>query len=94
MPDYHGAEAYSALLVAADALQRATSLNPDQVREALSRTKLSTPFGPVEFKSYGKFERQNSHATMVLQVVDNDFSCVWPKEHSTAEFKAPVYWRK
>ncbi|MEX1350564.1 MAG: ABC transporter substrate-binding protein [Desulfobacterales bacterium] len=34
-PDYHGAEAYSALLVVSDALKRATSLSPKTIRETL-----------------------------------------------------------
>jgi len=44
-PDYHGAEAYSAVLVAADALERATNLNPEGIRAALNDTNLETPFG-------------------------------------------------
>ena len=72
-PDYHGAEAFSALLVAADALRRAESLNPESIRAALDATDIVTPFGPVKFTSYGKYERQNSLPTQVLQIINGKF---------------------
>ncbi|MCP4349401.1 MAG: ABC transporter substrate-binding protein [Desulfobacterales bacterium] len=79
-PDYHGAEAYTAVFVAAEALNRAESFSPGSIRNALNKTDFKTPFGPVKFKSYGKFERQNSLPTMVLQVINGKFECVWPKK--------------
>jgi len=88
-PDYHGAEAYSALLVAADVLKRADTCSPQSIRVALDETDLMTPFGPVKFKSYEKFERQNSLPTQVLQIIDGKFECVWPREHATANYMAP-----
>ena len=88
-PDYHGAEAYSALLVAADALKRADSNRPESIRAALDQTDMMTPFGPVKFTSYENFERQNSLPTQVLQVINGKFECVWPQELSTADFTAP-----
>jgi branched-chain amino acid transport system substrate-binding protein len=92
-PDYHGAEAYSALLVAADALKRADSFRPESIRAALDQTDLMTPFGPVRFKSYDKFERQNSLPTQVLQIVDGKFECVWPEKLATTQFVPPADWR-
>ena len=85
-PDYHGAEAYSALLVAADALRRAESLRAEDVRAALATSRLMTPFGPVEFSGYDKFERQNRVPTMVLQVIGGKFECIWPPQHTSARF--------
>jgi branched-chain amino acid transport system substrate-binding protein len=85
-PDYHGAEAYSALLVAADALMRTDIYNPAGIRAALEKTDLMTPFGPVKFISYEKFDRQNSLPTQVLQIINGKFECVWPQEHATANF--------
>jgi len=81
-PDYHGAEAYSALLVVADALRRAGSTAPGDIREALHQTHLDTPFGRVVFESYVDFERQNSQTTLVLQIINSQFTCVWPPELS------------
>jgi branched-chain amino acid transport system substrate-binding protein len=87
-PDYHGAEAYSALLVAADVLKRADSYRPASIRAALDKTDMMTPFGPVKFASYEKFERQNSLPTQVLQIINGKFECVWPQELATANFIA------
>jgi branched-chain amino acid transport system substrate-binding protein len=88
-PDYHGAEAYSALLVAADVLRRADSYSPASIRKALDQTDLMTPFGPVKFTSYENFERQNILPTQVLQIINGKFECVWPREHATADFVVP-----
>jgi branched-chain amino acid transport system substrate-binding protein len=88
-PDYHGAEAYSALLVAADALKRAASFSPEDIREALNRTYMKTPFGPVRFYSYDDFERQNSVNTLVLQVIHGKFETIWPPETASAPFTFP-----
>ncbi len=88
-PDYHGAEAYAALFVAADALRRAASLQPESIRSALDATEVETAFGPVRFQTYGKFQRQNSLSTMVLQVVDGSFEVVWPEETATSSLIAP-----
>ncbi len=89
-PDYHGAEAYSALLVAADALRRTDSYRPESIRAALDQTDMVTPFGPVKFTAYEKFERQNSLPTQVLQIIDGKFECVWPQEMATANFVVPT----
>jgi branched-chain amino acid transport system substrate-binding protein len=83
-PDYHGAEAYSALLVAAAALKRASTLEPGAIRKALDETSIMTPFGPVRFYSYENFERQNSVRTQVLRVEDGRFQVVWPADLATA----------
>lgn len=92
-PDYHGAEAYSALLVAADALKRTESYGPESIRAALNKTDMKTPFGPVKFSSYGKFERQNSLPTQVLQIISGKFQCIWPMDLATAKFIPPPNWR-
>jgi len=93
MPDYHAAEAYSALLVAADALRRADSLRPESIRAALDKTEMFTPFGPVEFSSFEKFERQNNLPTQVLQVINGKLECVWPGNLASAAFVPPPEWR-
>ncbi len=92
-PDYHGAEAYSALMVAADALKRADSFSPESIRAALDNTDMMTPFGQVKFTSYENFERQNSLPTQVLQIINGKFECVWPADHATSNFIPPSYWR-
>jgi branched-chain amino acid transport system substrate-binding protein len=88
-PSYHGAAAYSALLVAADALKRAKSFRPHDVRAALDRTYMQTPFGPVKFYHYEDFKRQNSVNTLVLQIIDGKFVTIWPPEVASTQFTLP-----
>jgi branched-chain amino acid transport system substrate-binding protein len=88
-PDYHGAEAYSAMLVAVEALRRSKSFSPRDIREALSQIYVMTPFGPVKFYSYDDFERQNSINTLVLQVINGKFETVWPLDAASARFVLP-----
>lgn len=88
-PDYHGVEAYAALQVVADVLDRAKSLKPKDIRGALDNTFLMTPFGPVKFYNYYDFERQNSVRTMVLQVANDRFEVIWPPDMATAPFVPP-----
>jgi len=88
-PDYHGAEAYSALLVAADALKRTESFSSKSIRAALDKTYMITPFGPVKFYSYEGFERQNTVRTLVLQIINDKFEVIWPLDVATAGFVPP-----
>jgi len=88
-PDYHGAEAYSALLVAADALKRAGSFSSKSIRAALDKTYMMTPFGPVKFYAYEDFERQNTVRTLVLQIINDKFEVIWPLDVATAVFIPP-----
>ena len=88
-PDYHGAEAYSALLVAAEALKHSKSLSPQDIRHALNQIYMMTPFGPVKFYSYEDFERQNSVNTLVLQIHNGKFETIWPPDVASAMFKLP-----
>ena len=65
--EYHGAEAYAAAYVIKDVLSRAKSFSPEDIKQALSETKLMTVFGPVKFTSYDKKINQNRLTTYVVQ---------------------------
>lgn len=93
-PDYHGAEAYSALLIVADALGRAKTFQPADIREALNQTNRMTPFGPVQFQAYKNYQRQNKLPTVVLQIHNGQFDCIYPLQHASAKFTAKPGWRK
>ncbi|WP_208598340.1 ABC transporter substrate-binding protein [Desulfatiglans anilini] len=86
--EYHGAEAYAAMYVIADALKRAETLTPEGVRAALAETDMMTVFGPVKFISYAKMTQQNKLPTFLVQWIQGRLETVWPKEVATAE---PVY---
>ena len=89
-PDYHGAEAYAAAHVIADALGRAESLAPTDVRKALAETRMTTIFGPVEFVSYDGKSNQNRLATYLGQWIDGRLELVWPAEVATRDYVYPV----
>jgi branched-chain amino acid transport system substrate-binding protein len=88
-PDYHGAEAYSALLVAAEALRKAKSFSAQDIRESLNKIYMLTPFGPVKFYTYEDYERQNSVNTLVIQIIDGKFETIWPPDVASAMYKLP-----
>lgn len=92
-PSYHAAEAYMALMVAADALTRADSLEPNAVREALRATQLQTAAGPVTFEDYDGFVNQNPLEMVVEQVQDGRFVTVYPFEIAagTSRFPTPAW---
>lgn len=90
-------DAYVAVYTIADALERAASLDPVKIREALAATKLQT--GPAMIVSYDAIEfdetGQNKHAALsVVQI--NDIGkgleriTVWPKPARRAGY-TPVF---
>ncbi len=88
--EYHGAQAYAAMSVIADALKRAKSHTPQDVRDALAETDIMTVFGTVKFISYGKKKLQNKIPTFLGQWLGGTFEAVWPKNLSTVEYVYPI----
>lgn len=85
-PAEQGAEAYADLLVAAEALKQAASLEPRAIRDALRRIDLQdTSFGPIKFDGTG----QNAHPLLITQVqpVGGNFQykIVWPDNVAEAK---------
>jgi len=92
--EYHGAEAYAACYVIADALKRAKSFKNTDIKQALSETDMMTVFGPVKFTTWGKMKNQNKATTYVVQWIDGKLELVWPTDHATKTFVYPVDWMK
>ncbi len=88
--EYHGAEAYAAMYVIADALKRTKSFSPEDVRNALAETDMMTAFGPVKFVSYGKKNQQNKLPTFLVQWINGKLETVWPKSIATSKYVYPV----
>jgi branched-chain amino acid transport system substrate-binding protein len=85
---YQAAESTASVLVFADAFGRSESLDPDKVRDAISKTDIMTFYGPIKFDETGK----NTAKPMVLyQVQHGDYKVVFPQKW--AETKV-VYPRK
>jgi len=85
---YQAAESTASVLVFADAFGRSPSLDPEKVRDAISKTDIMTFYGPIKFDETGK----NTAKPMVLyQVQHGDYKVVFPQKW--AETKV-VYPRK
>ncbi len=92
--EYHGAQAYAAAYVIADALKRAKSMKAEDVREALLATDMMTVFGPVKFTTYNKMTNQNNLPTYLVQWIDGKLELVWPKEVANKPYVYPIDWEK
>lgn len=92
--EYHGAEAYAAAYVIADALKRTKSLKADDVRQALSETNMMTVFGPVKFIAYDKMTNQNKLPTYLVQWIEGKLELVWPRDIASKPFVFPIEWEK
>jgi branched-chain amino acid transport system substrate-binding protein len=89
--EYHGAEAYASMYVVADALKRAKSFSPKDIRDALAATDMMTAFGPVKFISYGKKTQQNKLPnTFVVQWQNGKMETVWPEAFAKKKYLFPT----
>ena len=86
-PPYQAAESAAAVLVYKDAFERAGSLDPKKVRDAISATDMQTFYGNIKFDSTGK----NIAKPMVLyQVQDGEYKVVAPTEWASAKLRWPT----
>lgn len=93
-PSYHGASAYSAMYVTADALKRAKKWNQDGIRDALKATDLMTAFGPVKFEDKEGYQNQNFIPPLAIQVQNGQFVTIWPQSQASKPYIFPVpSWR-
>ncbi|MCX5718595.1 MAG: ABC transporter substrate-binding protein [Nitrospirae bacterium] len=94
-PSYHGAEAYSALYIIKDVLERAKSLNPEDIRVAMKATKMETAFGPIKFEDKEGYQNQNFMDTLVLQVIKGVHETIWPLNYASEKYIYPFpKWRE
>jgi branched-chain amino acid transport system substrate-binding protein len=88
-PDYHGAQAYAAVLVAEQAIRKSGAAQPEPVRDALEGIAVNTPYGKVSFRQWGGFVNQNDPPNYLVQWTGSRFETVWPEKFSTAEAVLP-----
>jgi len=81
-PDYHNASAVAQLAVYKNAIEKAGSLDPKKVRDAIAKTKIETIYGPVEFNPNGQIKG----SSVVLQIQGGQVYQVFPKGT-----KKPIY---
>jgi branched-chain amino acid transport system substrate-binding protein len=93
-PSYHGAEAYSALYVMKDVLERAKSMTPNDIRDSMDKTNLMTVFGPIKFEEKDGYTNQNFMDTLVMQVIDGQHETIWPQKYASKKYVFPIpLWR-
>ncbi|HEY7945667.1 MAG: amino acid ABC transporter substrate-binding protein [Burkholderiales bacterium] len=86
-PPYQAAESTASVLAFVDAFQRAGSLDPEKVRDALTKTNLMTFYGPIKFDATGK----NIAKSMVLYQVQNDeYKVVAPSKWASSKIVYPA----
>jgi branched-chain amino acid transport system substrate-binding protein len=93
-PSYHGAEAYSALYIIKNVLERAKTWKPDDIRDAMKGTNMQTAFGPVKFEDKEGYTNQNFMDTLVLQVINGRHETIWPEKYASKKYVYPIpRWR-
>ena len=86
-PPYQAAESSASVLTFVDAFQRAGSLDPQKVRDALAKTDLMTFYGPIKFDDTGK----NIAKSMVLyQVQGGQYKVVAPSKWASSKIIYPA----
>jgi len=87
-PDYHNAAGIAAIAVYKDAIERAGSLDPQKIRDAIAETSgLKTIYGPVDFMDNG----QIIGSSVVLQILDGKVRQVYPASGYDAVYPMPEW---
>ena len=85
--DYHPPQSFAALEVYQRALEKAGTLDPQKVRDALAQTNLMTAYGPIRFNEKG----QNIAKGMsVVQIQNGKPVVVYPAAGAQAKFVYPI----
>jgi branched-chain amino acid transport system substrate-binding protein len=94
-PTYHAAQAYAAMLVAADAISRAGSATDrEAIRAALLETNLETAYANISFTEFDGYKNQNpvSMVAEQVQMVDGalTFVPIYPQDVFDGELIFPT----
>ncbi|HSR96768.1 MAG TPA: ABC transporter substrate-binding protein [Kofleriaceae bacterium] len=85
---YHGMQAYTALIVAAAAINNAKSDKPKAIADEIRKLHIETPFGPISFDAKG----QNAHPVLITQVQNGEYKLVWPADVAESKPIATPAW--
>jgi branched-chain amino acid transport system substrate-binding protein len=86
-PDYHPPQSSAALIVYHRAIEKAGTLDPQKVRDAIAATDITTFYGPIRFNEKG----QNIAKGMgVIQIQNGRPVVVYPNEHKQADLIYPI----
>jgi branched-chain amino acid transport system substrate-binding protein len=90
VPDYHPPQSTAAMQVYQRALEKAGTLDPKAVRDAIAQTNIMTAYGPVRFNEKG----QNIAKGMgVVQIQNGKPVVVYPVKGAEATFVYPIKGR-
>lgn len=90
IPEYHNAESTAACLAFQYALEKAGSLDPEKVRDALASLDVMTFYGRLKFDPRGI----NMYKPMAVnQIQHGDLKTVWPTtvQNAQAEYPTPPW---
>ena len=86
-PDYHPPQSTAALEVYHRAIQKAGSIDPEKVRDAIAATDMMTAYGGIRFNEKG----QNIAKRMaVIQIQNGKPSVVYPSEYKESDLVYPI----
>ena len=86
-PDYHNAAGFACLAVLKNAIERAGTLNPIKVRDAIAKTSLNTIYGHIQFNPNGQIKG----TSVVLQILDGKVYEVYPEQHRKPVYPMPAW---
>jgi branched-chain amino acid transport system substrate-binding protein len=87
VPDYHPPQSVAALEVYQRAIEKAGTLDPRKVRDAIAQTNIMTLYGPVRFNEKG----QNVAKGMsVVQIQNGKPVVVYPPDAAEAKLVYPI----
>jgi branched-chain amino acid transport system substrate-binding protein len=78
--------AYACVQILADAIERAGTLNRDDIRDALAATNLMTVIGSVTFNADGTGNVLNP----LVQWQNGEMQLIWPLDQKSADFVYPA----
>src|SRR5262249_13385435 len=87
IPDYHAADGTAAAVALQAAIEKAGSVDPAKVRDALASLDMMTFYGKIKFDSRGL----NIYKPMVVQQIQSGkLMTVWPTEVAETGAKYPT----
>jgi branched-chain amino acid transport system substrate-binding protein len=86
-PDYHNASGIADVAVFKDAIERAGTLNPQKVRDAIAATNLDTIYGKVQFSDNGQIKG----TSVALQIQNGKVQQVFPTGSVSPRYPTPCW---
>ncbi|MGY3651252.1 ABC-type branched-subunit amino acid transport system substrate-binding protein [Bradyrhizobium sp. LM4.3] len=85
-PDYHAASGIADVEALVQAVESAGSIDPETVRDALSKVKLDSLYGPIAFSENGQIDL----AQTVIQIQSGKLVAVYGANGNIAPPKYPM----